>query len=455
MRRRFMLSASVLALVLAAGPLWSQDSHYWTEQFGNRSRLLGGSVIGGGSDISVVYYNPGALALMANPEILLAGNVFEVRNVSADPASPDVKGASSTSLSLSPSLFAGQLRNEVLGGQFAYSFLTRSRADFRLAVQSSLPTDEVELPNISFASNNTLVEQALGDYWFGGTWSRAFGERIGLGVSTFFALRSQTTRFQDTVTVLAEDNRAAASSEIRDFSFYNVRLLWKIGLATDWERWKLGFTITTPSVSLFGNGTSTVDSSLVAQAVDSSGNPLTFVASDQQTVSAEYRSPLSIGFGASRSFGATRLYLSGEWFQSIGPYAILDTEPFQSQSSGETLTSDIVHELGSITNFAIGIEHALSAGRRLYGSFWTDFNAVEEESVANVSGSPFDLYHFGGGYSFLVGSSDVTLGAVVALGSAETSLNLKPPALGSGMVDTSYLRVTFIFGFNFALATGG
>ncbi len=141
--------------------------------------------------------------------------------------------------------------------------------------------------------------------------------------------------------------------------------------------------------------------------------------------------------------------------QSIGPYAVLDTEPFQSQSSGETLTSDIVHELGSITNFAIGIEHALSADRRLYGSFWTDFNAVEEESVANVSGSPFDLYHFGGGYSFLVGSSDVTLGAVVALGSAETSLNLKPPALGSGMVDTSYLRVTFIFGFNFALATGG
>ena len=221
MRRRFMLFAGVLTLFLLAGPLWSQDSHYWTEQFGNRARLLGGAVIGGGSDIAVVYYNPGALALMENPEILLAGNVFEVRNVSADPISPAVEGSSSTSFSLSPSLFAGQLRNEVLGGQFAYSFLTRSRADFRLAAQSSLPTDEVDIPNVSFASNNVLVEQRLGDYWFGGTWARAFGERIGLGISTFFAIRSQTTRFQDAFTVLAEDNRAAVSSEIRDFSFYN------------------------------------------------------------------------------------------------------------------------------------------------------------------------------------------------------------------------------------------
>jgi flavin-dependent dehydrogenase len=147
--------------------------------------------------------------------------------------------------------------------------------------------------------------------------------------------------------------------------------------------------------------------------------------------------------------------LSGEWFQSIGPYEVLDTEPFQSQSSGVTLISDVIHELESITNFAIGIEHALDAGRRVYGSFWTDLNAAKEDSVANVSGSPFDLYHFGGGYSFPVGRSDVTLGAVVAIGSAETTLDLKPPDFESGRLDTSYMRVTFILGFNFALATGG
>ena len=90
------------------------------------------------------------------------------------------------------------------------------------------------------------------------------------------------------------------------------------------------------------------------------------------------------------------------------------------------------------------------------GVFWTDFNAITEgDTVANVSGSPFGLYHFGGGYSFDVGSSDVTLGGVVALGSAETTVGLRPPALDSELLRTSYLRVTFIVGFNFALATGG
>ena len=34
-------------------------------------------------------------------------------------------------------------------------------------------------------------------------------------------------------------------------------------------------------------------------------------------------------------------------------------------------------------------------------------------------------------------------------------VGLRPPALDSELLSTSYLRVTFIVGFNFALATGG
>ena len=46
---------------------------------------------------------------------------------------------------------------------------------------------------------------------------------------------------------------------------------------------------------------------------------------------------------ASRFFGATGIYLAAEWFQRVDPYAILDTEPFQSQSTRETLSSDVIH----------------------------------------------------------------------------------------------------------------
>jgi hypothetical protein len=442
-------------MLSVAGSAWSQDSHYWTEQYGNRARLLGGAVIGGGTDIAVVYYNPGALALMEKPEILLAGNVFQIQNVKAEPPSPGVAGSTSTGLSLSPSLLAGQLRREVFGGKFAYSFLTHASADFRLEGQSNRLPDEIDIPNVLFESNNTLIIQDLSDHWFGGTWSRAFGDTLGIGISTFVAVRSQTTRFQDSFTALAQNNRAGTSSLVRDFSYYHVRLLWKLGVATHWDKWQLGFTATTPSLSIAGNGTSTFNATRVVQGVDASGRAQSFVAADRQSVSSEYRSPLSLGVGASRSFGATKLYLSTEWFNSVGAYEILNTEPFQAQSSGETLSSDVIQELDSVINVAVGVEHALNSGRRVYGSFWTDFNASAEDSTSNVAGSPFNLYHFGGGYSFAVGSSDVTLGGVVALGSTETVVSPTLQELGGGVVKSSFTRVTFLIGFNFGLMSGG
>ncbi|MEE9578502.1 MAG: hypothetical protein V3W24_02925, partial [Gemmatimonadota bacterium] len=51
----------------------AQDAHYWTTQYGNRSRLLAGAVIGSVDDVSSVFYNPGALALLEKPELLLGG----------------------------------------------------------------------------------------------------------------------------------------------------------------------------------------------------------------------------------------------------------------------------------------------------------------------------------------------------------------------------------------------
>ena len=98
--------------MIAAAALWApaasaQDTHYWTEQYGNRARLLGGAVIGSSSDLSSVYYNPGRLALVNDPELLLAGNVFEysIIRLTEEERDNDIK---SSRFSLTPSLFAGE-----------------------------------------------------------------------------------------------------------------------------------------------------------------------------------------------------------------------------------------------------------------------------------------------------------------------------------------------------------
>ena len=65
-------AAAVVAFMATALPAAAQDSHYWTEQFGNRAYLLSGAVVGDPADLSAVYYNPGGLSLNNAKEFFLA-----------------------------------------------------------------------------------------------------------------------------------------------------------------------------------------------------------------------------------------------------------------------------------------------------------------------------------------------------------------------------------------------
>jgi hypothetical protein len=139
---------------------------------------------------------------------------------------------------------------------------------------------------LDFLGADFRVDTALNEYWFGGTYARPLSDNTGLGVSTFLAYRSQRGRVQSTAQALGQDNRAAVSNQVRDFSYWHWRALWKIGLATYLQKWRVGITVTTPSLEIGGSGDVTYHDTFVGQAVDDQGNPLTFIAIDKQTMEA-------------------------------------------------------------------------------------------------------------------------------------------------------------------------
>ena len=49
-------------LLIGYSTTQAQDMHYWTQQYGARSSMLGGAVIHGLDDNSAVFYNPANLA---------------------------------------------------------------------------------------------------------------------------------------------------------------------------------------------------------------------------------------------------------------------------------------------------------------------------------------------------------------------------------------------------------
>ena len=69
-KRSSLSAAALLALAWPAG-VAAQDAHYWTYGYGPVGQLTEGTLVGGVEDLSAVYYNPAALALIEEPRFVI------------------------------------------------------------------------------------------------------------------------------------------------------------------------------------------------------------------------------------------------------------------------------------------------------------------------------------------------------------------------------------------------
>ena len=182
-RSRLTVLAVVAGLLAATAPAAAQDSHYWTLQYGPRSSLLGGAVIGSVDDVSATFYNPGALSLASDVAFAVSADVFEVTGVILEDGGGAGVNLGNAKSGLRPSMIAGTIKKGLLGGGgiLAYSALTRARgtqdlAGFALLSGEDLPP-ELDLKD---AVGGVAFTGRFNDFWGGLTYSQALGEHFGL-----------------------------------------------------------------------------------------------------------------------------------------------------------------------------------------------------------------------------------------------------------------------------------
>ena len=467
MVHRFLAFLPFFLLSALVKTTYAQDGHYWTEQYGVRTTLLGGAVIGSATDLSAVFYNPGRLALLEEPTFLLSAEVYEWQRTKIEDAVGENQDLTDNQLGGVPSMFAGSF--SFGKHRLAYSFLNRHRSELDFLLRTDQEADIIDGVSGEERFNGEVDwEKNTDERWLGLTWSYSPRPRLSVGVTQFITSRIQSDLFKIQLQALTNAGDIAFLARNREQDFFHFGLLWKAGLALDLSPWSLGLTVTTPKLSLAGSGYSLYEDFFSGIETDEVGaQENVFISNLQEGLAARHRSPWSIGFGTGLRIGKSSIHLGAEWYLPVREYAILTSEPFVGQSSGDTLQTRLVEARSGVFNIGLGAELVLSDRLSLYGSARTDFSAVDTDinrfvafrSRVNSSVISADLFHVAAGGVVRIKRVNLTLGLTYAFANQEILRPVDLPEergdviFGSGRTSTVYWRRwRLIFGFSVPFA---
>ncbi len=436
----------------------AQDTHYWTYTYGTRASLLNGNVIGSVVDISATYYNPGALPLIEEIEIVLAARVLHYPNVWLRDIGGTKIDLKSSRLSPAPAIVAGMFKMNWAGDhRFGYSILTRQSARLEIAgswvgARASIP----DYPETESAAADAMISEDLSETWVGISWGYGLSANFGVGITQYAAFRYHNAALQARLQNLNDDGSLTLASSLRYYDYTNWRMLWKLGATFEYRQVSMGLTFTTPSIRFYDEGATGVN--ITSTGFDRDGDDAddTFMAVDYaNNIESDYRMPASIGFGATYLFGRTRVHFGAEWFADVEKYTVMDAGDFPAQSGGDTLHNRVTHELEQVVNFGVGVEHSFKEAFQVYGGFATDYSARKAGTDTNLSITDWDIYGVTGGAAFTYKRFQVTFGLGYSWGSKQRDmLIVADPYTGEyagpdGGSEFVYKNIKGILGFAF------
>ncbi len=417
MNRIYALITFVFAFILSAH---GQDGHYWTQQYGTKSMLLSGSVIGGVDDLGAVYYNPGRLAQIENPAFLLSASVYEYNILKASDAFGNNKSASKAEIKGVPTLAAGTFKVKFLPGHhFAYAIMTRQLADVSTQYSNEVYSDVFpSVPGKEWFTGLMGVTNKANEQWIGLTWSHTLSKKMSIGVTTNFVNNFQTRGASIDLRGLSASDSVAQYHYNRSYDYKETGLLWKIGLSGQFGKWNLGLTIKTPMVGFSGSGS--YNYQLFSSSIPGlNKGPDVYTTSSQENLVAKSKSPWAVGFGATRTIGRNKIHFSTEWYSGISKYTLMSANDHYSQSRPITQNSFfLTDEMKSVWNAGIGFEVYVSQHVSGFASFSTDYSSVSNDITRFIQRLPeaannswkADFFNVGGGVVLDFKGADITLG---------------------------------------------
>jgi len=469
--KKLFLILFMLVSVLSFG----QENHYWFHNFGAVSSLKGGIDVGGIRNVSAAYYNPGALAFIDGEYFEGQADVVSVDVLNIENAGGDLVDLEYFTGDISPSMIA-YLKRSKKNPRFTYVFGAMTRYNSNL----SFIIEHEQLGNyLSPATREDVFQGQLRydnrirESWVMGSAAYKITDKIGVGLGAYFFIRTQDYFNSYVASAFPKEDlespdglftAIASTNEEQKFNARVMGFIFKPAINIDLDEFKMGLTLTTPSISLglLNNYAYRSQSSILPDE-----DILLKLSDSHDRFSGVYKTPFSANIGAEYDFGKLLIGFSMEWFAKIDPYEMI--KPNDKSESPEYPTApseDYAIPMmanKSITNFGFSVKYRIKDWISYIGSFRTDMNYFDDEALNRYdqfvpSFTYWDLIHITSGIKMSNKRLDLTVGLDYANGSSEndpqfvsmTSATQANYLLGDIQNNTStqYHNFSFTIGIN-------
>ncbi|HUQ96114.1 MAG TPA: hypothetical protein VM010_00510 [Chitinophagaceae bacterium] len=456
----------------------AQDTHYGTHQFGTRSALLGGAVVGGVRDNSMIFYNPAAIAFIDTSSFSITANIYQVENIRIQNILTNEKEFRSLQLTAVPLLTSGQFKTKSKNIRISYGVfspvafqfrgLARIEGEYEVVPDSESPGTETFVGDQNLFSRIREVNIAIGA-------SLKLNEQWSVGLTNMIDVRSHHyNRALFTHYFLHNSAQTLVNTSFtQSFNYYNIRYMPKVGIAYRGANWSWGATATAPGLRLLGTGAVGVDILATNVKGGSAGRTTLFANGRQSGLKSYFKSPVSVATGIQYQLGKTQVLFSTQYFGKQKIYNQLKGEdvPFvRPEALYPLLDGDALLEVKTaarpVLNFAIGIEQELSKQLSLNASIRNNQSYYDAQLLFQNGIKPdittWDLYHLAGGVTMRKERSSMSLGLALGVGRdknridqalplpSETDFFKTPITTTKG----SYSSLGIIIGYNYFFKKG-
>jgi hypothetical protein len=182
-----------ILFVIIFSKVSAQDTHYQTNQFGTRSALMGGAVVGGVKDNTAIFYNPGSLGFIDTGMVSINANLYRIETIQIENVlgqTKDFKGMNFTSL---PLLISGMIKTKNDRLKIGYGFATPVNFSFSgsARLDGDYPiTNDIESPGLESYIAQGLLNTELRETLIGLGFGYKLNDNWSVGLTNQFTYRS-------------------------------------------------------------------------------------------------------------------------------------------------------------------------------------------------------------------------------------------------------------------------